>query len=239
MSKFIVDYGKAVPPAADGRLDGPAFHRNNEPIWAAMAGWLQGNTGDVVEIGSGTGQHIAAFASRTPNLVWWPSDIHASHLASIAAWRLHTGLQNLRAPQRIDLTDAGWTWVGERSPGGLAAVVCINVLHIAPWRVAQNLISGAGRLLRGDGRLFIYGPFKRDGAHTAPSNADFDASLRAENPEWGVRDIGSLSALAQAAGLTLAETTPMPANNLVLAFARDVRPLDFDIPHSHDVTHAT
>ena len=102
-------------------------------------------------------------------------------------------------------------------------MLCINVLHIAPWRVAQNLIAGAGRLLRADGRLFIYGPFMRDGQHTAPSNADFDASLRAENPAWGVRDLADLNALAQEAGLTPAEIVPMPANNLVLAFARAVR----------------
>jgi len=223
MSKFIVDYGTAVPSAPDGRLDGPAFHRNHEPIWSAMAGWLQQNTGDVLEIGSGTGQHIAAFAGRAPNLVWWPSDIYPSHLASIAAWRQHAGLANLRAPQRIDLIDPDWTLVGERSPAGLAAIVCFNVLHIAPWRVAQNLISGAGRLLRADGRLFVYGPFNRDGAHTAPSNAAFDATLRAENPEWGVRDIADLSAAARASGLELAETVAMPADNLVLVFARALR----------------
>ena len=102
-------------------------------------------------------------------------------------------------------------------------MLCINVLHISPWAVAQNLIAGAGRLLRDGGLLFVYGPFMRDGTHTAPSNAAFDASLRAENPDWGVRDIRDLSALAQAAGLTLNEIVPMPANNLVLAFARPVR----------------
>jgi hypothetical protein len=97
------------------------------------------------------------------------------------------------------------------------------VLHIAPWRVAQNLIAGAGRLLRDGGQLFVYGPFMRDGQHTAPSNAAFDASLRAENPDWGVRDLADLNALAQEAGLTAAEIAPMPANNLVLVFARAVR----------------
>jgi hypothetical protein len=92
-------------------------------------------------------------------------------------------------------------------------MLCINVLHISPWRVAQNLIAG-------DGRLFVYGPFKRSGQHTAPSNAEFDARLRAENPAWGVRDLDDLNALAQAAGMTPAEIVPVPANNLVLAFAR-------------------
>ena len=157
-------------------------------------------------------------------LVWWPSDIFPSHLASIDAWRQHEGLANLRAPQRIDLTDPAWTWqAGETSSQLLAAMLCINVLHISPWQVSQNLFAGAGRLLRADGRLFVYGPFMRDGEHTAPSNAAFDATLRAENPEWGVRDIRDLSTLADKAGLSLTEIAPMPANNLVLAFTRALR----------------
>jgi len=225
MPKFVVEFGKAgAPPAPDGRLDGPAFHRNNDAIWSAMAGFLSEQTGDVLELGSGTGQHSTAFAERSPHLTWWPSDIYPSHLASIEAWRRHAGLANLRAPQRIDLTDPAWSWTADGQAGAaLTAMLCINVLHISPWAVAQNLIAGAGRLLRDGGLLFVYGPFMRDGAHTAPSNAAFDASLRAENPDWGVRDIRDLSALAQAAGLTLNEIVPMPANNLVLAFARPVR----------------
>ena len=222
MPQFVVDFGKTgVPPAPDGRLDAPAFHRNHDPIWNALAGFLAERSGDVLELGSGTGQHAVTYAARAPHLTWWPSDIYESHLASIAAWRRHAGLDNLRAPQRIDLVQPNWTWTGGgRDGGGLAAMLCINVLHISPWRVSQNLIAGAGRYLRAHGRLFVYGPFKRSGAHTAPSNAAFDASLRAENPDWGVRDVTDLAALADAAGLMLAETVPMPANNLVLAFAR-------------------
>ena len=225
MVKFVVEYGKdTAPPAPDGRLDAPTFHRNHEVIWSAIAGFLNRQTGDVLETGSGTGQHAATYAQRTPRLTWWPSDIYPSHLSSIAAWRDHAGLANLRAPQRIDLTDPEWTWhAGGRSADTLAAMLCINVLHISPWCVAQNLLSGAGRLLRADGRLFVYGPFMRDGEHTAPSNAEFDATLRAQNPQWGVRDTRDLRTLADGAGLTLAEITPMPANNLVLAFTRAIR----------------
>ena len=107
------------------------------------------------------------------------------------------------------------------APGGeLAAMLCINVLHISPWSVAENLLRGAARFLRPGGRLFVYGPFMRDGVHTAPSNAAFDASLRAENPGWGVRDTRDLRALAESAGLALADIVPMPANNLVLSFSR-------------------
>lgn len=225
MAKFVVEYGKdSELPAADGRLDGPAFHRNHEPIWSAVAAFLEQQNGDVLELGSGTGQHVTEFACRAPRLTWWPSDIYDSHLKSIAAWRAHSGLKNLRAPQRIDLADPDWNWRGgEGARRPLAAILCINVLHISPWLVSQNLFSGAGRLLRSDGRLFVYGPFMRDGAHTAPSNAAFDATLQAQNPEWGVRDIRDLRALADDAGLSLTKITPMPANNLVLAFARALR----------------
>jgi len=225
MAQFVVDFGKLGKPAeSDGRLDAPAFHRNHEPIWSAIGAFLSGAQGDVLEIGSGTGQHAVTFAARAPGVTWWPSDIYDSHLASIAAWRAQAGLANVRAPQRIDLTAANWTWAADGDAGGpLTAIVCINVLHISPWVVSQNLIAGAGRLLRADGRLFVYGPFKRDGAHTAPSNAQFDASLRAENPQWGVRDIADLDALAAAAGLAPAEIMEMPANNLVLAFRRALR----------------
>jgi hypothetical protein len=107
-----------------------------------------------------------------------------------------------------------------RRPGRLLAVFCANVVHIAPWRVAEGLIAGAARYLRDDGRLFLYGPFKRDGKHTALSNAVFDTSLRENNPEWGVRDIQEMTALAQRNGLTLTEIVDMPANNLILAFER-------------------
>jgi SAM-dependent methyltransferase len=224
MAKFVVEFGKTVPPAPDGRLDAPAFHRNHDAIWSAVAGFLGEQTGDLLEIGSGTGQHAATFARRTPHLTWWPSDIYPSHLDSITAWRRHEGLANLRAPQRIDLADPQWTWQASGQAGGeLTAILCFNVLHISPWRVSENLMSGAGRLLRAGGRLFVYGPFLRDGRHSAPSNAAFDASLRAENSEWGVRDIRDLNARAEMAGLTPADITAMPANNLVLAFTRALR----------------
>jgi len=223
MAEFVVEFGKSGA-MADGRLNAPAFQRNHEAIWAAIAPILSTQTGDVLELGSGTGQHVTTFAARTPQLTWWPSDIYPSHLSSIEAWRQHSSLANLRAPQRVDLTDPAWTWTANGQTGlQLAAMLCINVLHISPWTVAQNLITGTGRYLRDGGRLLVYGPFKRDGEHTAPSNAAFDQSLRAENPEWGVRDIADLNMLAQNAGLTAAEVTPMPANNLVLAFARAVR----------------
>jgi len=223
MTKFVVEFGNVgKPPEADGRLDAPAFHRNHDPIWAVLAPFLLAQTGDALEVGSGTGQHTVEFARKTPRLTWWPSDVHEKHLASIAAWREQAKLPNLRPPQRIDLSDPDWTLEGcdLQKSGGLAAMVCINVLHIAPWRVSEGLIGGAGRYLRPEGRLFVYGPFMRDGAHTAPSNAAFDASLCAQDAAWGVRDTTDLNALAARHGLQLTDIAPMPANNLVLAFER-------------------
>jgi SAM-dependent methyltransferase len=222
MSKFVVEFGKdTAPPADDGRLESPAFQRNHDAIWTVLSRILGGTHGDVLELGSGTGQHATEYARRAPALTWWPSDIAEAHLTSISAWREHAGLPNLMPPQRIDLMNPDWIWQGENGGAtSLTAIMCNNVLHISPWTVSQNLIAGAGRLLRDGGYLFIYGPFKRGGEHTAPSNAAFDESLRARNPAWGVRDVGDLDVLGTAAGLKLTEIAPMPANNLVLVFMR-------------------
>ncbi|BAM86638.1 conserved hypothetical protein [Bradyrhizobium oligotrophicum S58] len=223
MAEYVVEFGRdgrRVEP--DGRLDAAAFHRNHQPIWAVLARLLEGQTGDVLEAGSGTGQHVVHFASQRPDLVWWPSDLNDNHLASIAAWRRHAGLSNIRDAQRIDLSDPGWVAAFQAAggPKRLAAIFCANVIHIAPWSVAEGLFAGAGKALSPDGLLALYGPFKRDGRHSAVSNAVFDTSLREGNPEWGVRDIADLEALAARNGLALRETVEMPANNMILVFAR-------------------
>ncbi|MCG6207242.1 class I SAM-dependent methyltransferase [Rhodopseudomonas sp. HC1] len=223
MADYVVEFGKnGRPVESDGRLDAAAFHRNQQAIREVLARLLHGATGDVLEAGSGTGQHVVAFARQHPEIIWWPSDIHPQHLSSIAAWRAEARLANIREPRRIDLADPAWPagMVSDGGPETLAAVFSANVVHIAPWPVAQGLFAGAARLLRPDGRLILYGPFKQGGAHTAPSNAAFDASLRAANPEWGVRDVGELEQLGRSVGLRLVETAPMPANNLILCFAR-------------------
>jgi hypothetical protein len=223
MAEYVVEFGKDGRPASpDGRLDAPAFHRNHQAIWTALQQFLSGKSGDVVEAGSGTGQHVVDFARHTPDITWWPSDLNEQHLKSIAAWRAHAGLTNIRPPLRIDLSDPLWCpqMHDGSGPGELLALFCANVIHIAPWRVAEGLFAGAGRYLRADGRLFLYGPFKRDGKHTAVSNAVFDSSLREGNPEWGVRDIEALQELAAGAGLALVDIAEMPANNLILVFER-------------------
>ena len=224
MADYVVEFGKdGRPVEPDGRLDAPAFHRNHRPIWAVLQPFLTGKSGDVIEAGSGTGQHVVDFARRTPEIIWWPSDLNAQHLKSIDAWRAHAGLSNIRPPLRIDLTDPSWCpeMHDGRGPGELLAVFCANVIHIAPWRVAEGLFAGAARYLRADGRLFLYGPFKRHGKHTAISNAVFDTSLRGRDAEWGVRDIEALEKLAGSVGLVLHEIAEMPANNLILVFSRD------------------
>jgi hypothetical protein len=223
VAEYVVEFGKdGRPVSPDGRLDAPAFHRNHRAIWAVMQPFLAGKSGDVIEAGSGTGQHVVDFAGRSPKITWWPSDLNEQHLKSISAWRAHAGLPNIRPPLRIDLSDSAWCpeMHDGSGPGELLAVFCANVIHIAPWRVAEGLFAGAGRYLRVDGRLFLYGPFRRDGKHTAVSNAVFDTSLRDRNPEWGVRDIADLERLAANAGLALIDIAEMPANNLTLVFER-------------------
>jgi SAM-dependent methyltransferase len=221
LAEYVVEFGKdGRPVEPDGRLDAPAFHRNRQAISAVLQPFLAGKSGDVVEAGSGTGQHVVDFARDAPEVTWWPSDLNENHLKSIAAWRTYSGLANIRPPLRIDLSDPAWCpqMHDGSGPGPLLAVFCANVIHIAPWRVAEGLFAGAARYLRADGRLFLYGPFKRDGKHTAVSNAVFDSSLHERDAEWGVRDIVELEKLAGSVGLALLEIVEMPANNLILIF---------------------
>ena len=221
MPEYVVNFASTQTADEAGRLDAPSFHRNHEPIWSVLGPFLADKSGDVLEVGSGTGQHVVEFARRAPAIRWQPSDLPVEHLRSIEAWRTTSGLANVRAPVAIDLSVRDWpSRLDVVAPGSLLAILCINVLHISPWHVSEHLLGGAPHLLRPDGRLFVYGAFKRGGEHTSPSNAAFDASLRNGNPEWGVRDMDDLDVLARRAGLRLTEAIPMPANNFVLVFRR-------------------
>jgi SAM-dependent methyltransferase len=220
MPEFVVEFGKGTVPAAGDRLDAAAFHRNHAAIAPVLENVLGGKTGDVLEVGSGTGQHAVAFARRLPGIAWWPTDLNDKHLRSIAAWRTLEKLADVRVPVRLDASEADWQLAARGLPEKFIAMFCANVIHIAPWVVAQGLFAGAGRHLIPGGRLFLYGPFRRDGVHTAPSNEEFDASLKKRNPEWGVRDTTDLKKLGAANGLRLAELIEMPANNAVLVFER-------------------
>ncbi|MCB9947152.1 MAG: DUF938 domain-containing protein [Rhodospirillaceae bacterium] len=215
--------GSAGPAEPDGAcLDAPAFHRNHGPIAAVLARHLDAGGGHAIEIGSGTGQHALAFARAFPRLTWWPTDVDPRHLASIDAWRRCGGAGNLRSPVRLDASGADWGLGGPGRPpaGDIAAVIAINVIHIAPWAVAEGLVAGARSCLVPQGLLVLYGPFTCGGAHTAPSNAAFDAYLSSQDPAWGVRDLDAVAALAAAAGLPLEAAVPMPANNLTLVFRK-------------------
>jgi hypothetical protein len=224
MAEFVAEFGKdGRYVEAGGRLDAPAFHRNHRPISEMLRRDLQCEFGDVLEVGSGTGQHVVHFARMLPDITWWPSDLNEAHLKSIEAWRAYAGLSNVKPSLSIDLADPDWSAAMQAAggPKDLLAIFCANVIHIAPWRVAESLFAGAGRTLQVGGFLFLYGPFKRHGKHTALSNAVFDAGLREANADWGVRDIADLEKLAAPNGLALRETVEMPANNLILVFARE------------------
>lgn len=221
----MTDYSSGFRPASagveDGRLDAPPFHRNHRPIIGVLARFLDGAGGHAIEIGSGTGQHVVAFAEAFPGITWWPSDPLPAHRASIDAWRRHSGLANVEAPVVIDAA-ADWRLGEDGMPPDrrITAIVAVNVLQVAPWRSAEGLLAAAGRYLEATGRLFIYGPFARHGAHTSPGNQAFDASLRATDPAWGVRDVADVAAAAGGRGLALMEIVEMPANNLTLVLGR-------------------
>jgi SAM-dependent methyltransferase len=204
--------------SSDRRLDAPAFHRNQAAIANELQRLLGDKTGNVLEIGSGTGQHVVAFAVTLSHLVWWPSDPDPQHRGSIKAWQASSALENVRLPVDLDAAALDWQLGRDGRPPAneIAAILAINLLHIAPWSVAEGLLAAAKRYLDKDGVLIIYGPFARNGAHTASSNAAFDAYLLRQNAEWGVRDTADLEALAAMNGLELAEIIDMPTNNVML-----------------------
>ena len=222
MAPLMPKNPKFFDPAlqADGRLDAPAFHRNHAPIWSVLAPYLADATGQVLEAGSGTGQHVVEFARRSPGLTWWPADYEPLHLQSVEAWRTYADLPNIRPARFIDLAEPDWGLDADDSKAltNLTAIVCANVIHIAPWSVAEGMLTQAAARLRPDGKLFLYGPFKRDGKHTAPTNEAFDHNLRSRDPAWGVRDIADVELLARTNDLALASVAPMPANNMILIF---------------------
>jgi hypothetical protein len=175
-------------------------------------------SGCVLEVSSGAGEHAAFFSRHFPELVWQPSDVDPSALESIEAWRSE-GSQNLKAPIALDATQDDWPISNAVLVS--VAVVNINMIHIAPWEACEGLMRGAGRVLARGGVLFLYGPFRVNGEHTAPSNAAFDASLASRDASWGVRDLEAVTEVARANGLRLEEKVAMPANNFSLIFRRE------------------
>ncbi len=195
--------------------DAPATHRNREPILEVLARWLP-ESARVLEIASGTGQHAAFFAERLPGLLWMPSDGDPDCLDAIAAWIAESGRDNIAPPRVIDASSADWAEGVEP----IDAIFNANMIHISPWRVGEGLFAGAGRALAPGGLLLVYGPFKVGGAHTAPSNAAFDESLRARDVSWGVRDLETVVETAGRAGLVHRESNDLPANNKLIVFEK-------------------
>jgi len=197
----------------DGRIVSPSAERNKGPIAEVLMRVLPG-PGDVLEVSSGTGQHVVHFAQAMPHIRWQPSEYDADNLKTIASWLEQAHLSNIEAPVHLDVHDEVWP------VDDVAAVVCLNMIHIAPPSATEALVRGAARILRSGGILFLYGPYRREGRHTSPSNEAFDQLLKARNPDWGVRNLDDVALLAASAGLELQEIKAMPANNFAIVFSK-------------------
>ena len=199
------------------RQTAPATARNREPILKVLKDWLPNKQGALIlEIASGTGEHAVFFAPHFPKAIWQPTDLDTAAKASISAWVDETGVSNVFAPLSLDVTDARWPV--DRAE----AMICINMIHISPWVCTQALMAGASRTLTPGGVLVTYGPYRREGQHTAPSNAEFDASLKSRNPEWGIRDLDDVAVEARKHGLECREIVEMPANNFCVLFEKKI-----------------
>jgi len=193
--------------------ESPAAERNKEPILQVLREILP-PAGTVLEVASGSGQHLVHFAAALRSLTWQPTECDPACRASIAARIAKAALENARAPIRLEVHEQPWPIA---SP--VAAILCINMVHIAPWSATAALFRGARPLLENGGPLYLYGPYREGGRHTAASNEAFDASLRAQDPAWGVRDLDEVTALAREHGFERRRVTRMPANNLSVVFA--------------------
>jgi len=200
-------------PALGLRRSAPAALRNREHIADVLGEWLPA-AGVVLEIASGTGEHVVYFAERFPQLDWQPSDIHPDALESVDAWRKAVGLPNILPPLVLDASGSDW-------PVGRAdAILSINMVHISPWASALGLLDGGSRILPAGAPLIMYGPWLKDDVPTAPSNLDFDADLKRRDPDWGLRRVEEFAAAANERGVRLEATRAMPANNLMLLLRR-------------------
>ena len=197
------------------KRESPAAQRNRDPIADVLAQVLP-DAGQVLEIASGTGEHVVHFAARFPDLDWLPTDPDATALASIAAYVADVGLENIAPPRMLDAASAVEQWPLDAAD----AIVCVNMIHISPWEASEGLFAGAAALLPPGAPLVLYGPYLEPDVETAPSNLAFDQSLKSRDPRWGLRDITNVDALAARKGLTRAQRVAMPANNLVLVYRK-------------------
>ena len=203
----------------DQRLFFPATERNRDPIGDLLSEHLP-RSGTVLELASGSGEHGVCFQQRFPHLTWQASDPDPDHRASIDAWIRHQGLSHVM-PAALNLNVAERPWhLPREMPSALNAVVCINLLHISPAHCTDAVLEESALLLPRGAPLIIYGPFMRQGAHTSASNAAFDQSLRQRNPQWGLRDLNTITSIATSSGFKIDAVVPMPANNLTLVLRR-------------------
>jgi hypothetical protein len=195
----------------------PATQRNREPILTVLKEILP-SPGNILEIASGTGEHAVFFAPHFPKSQWIPSDIQPDSLLSIAAWRKDCPSDNLQPPLTLDVSQFNWERLLIKSQ--ITTIICINMIHISPWSSCIGLMTGAGNLLTENGILYLYGPYKVNNQHIAPSNQEFDQYLQAQNPEWGVRNLEDVVEMANQFGFQLDKTVTMPANNLSVIFRK-------------------
>lgn len=201
------------PALTPGGLSSPAVARNTGSILDVLRAHLPARA-KVLEVASGSGEHAVAFARALPATTWTPSDPSREALASIEAWSRSAGLANLRPALPLDASDPS-TWPEEN----FQTLVCINMIHISPWRATESLMALAARALTDPGGLLVlYGPYREAGVPLAPSNAAFDDSLKARDPAWGLRELDQVVALANSERLHLTRRVEMPANNLMLLF---------------------
>ena len=201
--------------------DAPSFHRNIEPITKQLKNILPDTPADLLEVGSGTGQHAATLSGTFPNLTFWPSEYAEGNVASIDAWARHFNRSNVRPARQLDATSDDWRNTGtEMLPEVFAAITCFNVIHISPWEVTEGLFRGTSKLLTGDGHLILYGAYRINGEQVSESNVEFEKWLKSIDERNAVRDIGDVEAVANKNGLVLKDFHPMPANNFMPVFVR-------------------
>ncbi len=206
-------------PVSSAALHAPATLRNREPILQVLKDVLP-ERGLVLEIASGTGEHASFFANALPGLAWVPSDREADCRASIAAHAEASGASTVLPALDLDVAAPDWHGAVAERHGPIDAALCVNLLHVTAWTTVEPMMAGVAVLLRREGCLLLYGPFRIDGRHTAPSNAAFDAALRAQNPDWGVRELGDVCRAAETQGLHCEQVIAMPANNQMVVYRK-------------------
>lgn len=205
--------------ADDGRQHSPSAQRNATPILEVLKSCLP-KKGTVLEIAAGSGEHSVTFAPEFPDLFWLATDPAEDKLESISAWHKFKPSANLLAPVTLDAAAEKWAVEGIDLPAPITGIVCVNMIHVSPWKAGQGLLAAAGRILQKNGILYLYGAFMMGGKHTAPSNVEFDAMLKKTDPEWGLRNLEDVEAVANKNGLKLIGVTPMPANNFSVVFQK-------------------